>query len=111
MGAETPDEITLEEGVVIDFAALRGTGLLWLINKVVFHPRGFAFALQLEDDGSASGWTLLGDGTEPWRYEGEQDGRPIDDVGFERAEAFLAAFRPQNVVAEPAAGQTAQDGA
>lgn len=56
------------------FADLRDSGLLWLINRVVFHPRGYALALHFEDTpdrnlaegGEVTGWSILGDGTEPW---------------------------------------------
>lgn len=47
------------------FIDLRDSGLLWLINRVVFHPRGFALAL-LVRNGEAVGWELLGDGEEVW---------------------------------------------
>lgn len=84
----------LDQGVVDDgrevplarpFAELRPAGLLWLINRVVFHPRGYALALQMTDDGVALGWSLLGDGTEPWQFAGDE----TDDML--RAEATLAA--------------------
>lgn len=48
---------------------LRADGLLWLINRTVFHPRGYALGM---DDGKATGrvaFTLYGDGSEPWRFE------------------------------------------
>lgn len=51
------------------FSELRDSGLLWLINRAVFHPRGRALALHLDDGGHAIGWHLLGDGAEPWRFE------------------------------------------
>ena len=47
--------------------ALKDSGLLWLINRVVFHPRGFALALH-EEDGTIVGWSLQGDGSEPWSF-------------------------------------------
>jgi len=50
------------------FHELRDTGLLWLINTTVFHPRGYALSITLDDDGVATGWGLLGDGTERWAY-------------------------------------------
>ena len=55
------------------FSELRDSGLLWLINRVVFHPRGYA--LGLVPDGQSNGdnylgWRLQGDGSEPWRFEG-----------------------------------------
>lgn len=46
---------------------LSATGLLWLINRVVFHPRGFALFLAV-DDGQVTGWGLHGDGTEVWHF-------------------------------------------
>lgn len=57
------------------FAELRSSGLLWLINAAVFHPRGFALSLHRELDGSFSGWSLLGDGSEPWRFDADMDAR------------------------------------
>lgn len=67
---------------------LRETGLLWLINRTVFHPRGFALALTFEKEGGALlGWELLGDGTECWRMTAE-----MDDCHFaEVAEFFRTA--------------------
>lgn len=43
---------------------MRADGLLWLINRCVFHPRGYALALDVEK----GRWFLLGDGTEPWNF-------------------------------------------
>lgn len=65
---------------------LADSGLLWLINATVFHPRGFALALHRQD-GELVGWSLLGDGTEPWQYEGD-----VDDK-FAAAEATFADAR------------------
>ena len=55
------------------FSELRDTGLLWLFNRVVFHPRGYALAIHsdAERDGSALGWSIMGDGTEPWSMGAE----------------------------------------
>jgi len=54
------------------FEELRDSGLLWLINKVVFHPRGYALALHYEgklpDLGKCTGWSLQGDGSETWIF-------------------------------------------
>jgi len=52
---------------------LRDTGLLWLINRQVFHPRGFALAV----DSEGGGLSLLGDGVEPWNFE---DGTETDTL-------------------------------
>lgn len=70
------------------FEDLRPTGLLWLINAAVFHPRGFALAL-CYDGGRLAGWRLLGDGSEPWRFEGDSIDRHFGEV-----EALFAAHRP-----------------
>lgn len=51
-----------DAGPVID---LQQTGLLWLINRVVFHPRGFALAF----DPKTRVFTLLGNGRESWHFE------------------------------------------
>lgn len=50
---------------------LRDTGLLWLINRAVFHPRGYALALHISDPDAAgvkavTGWSLEGDGNDVW---------------------------------------------
>lgn len=43
---------------------LRASGLLWLINATVFHPRGFALAIDTE----TGAFSLLGNGCEPWFF-------------------------------------------
>lgn len=59
---------------VRSFDELRETGLLWLINRVVMHPRGYALAIHHDEAGHASGWSVIGDGTEPWSFHpGESD--------------------------------------
>lgn len=42
----------------------RADGLLWLVNRTVFHPRGYALGLDVEK----GRWFLLGDGSEPWNF-------------------------------------------
>ena len=83
------------------FEELRSTGLLWLINRVALHPRGYALALVYPDgaelpaiergDVEPVGWQLIGDGSECWMFGSGPDGRLLDDVGFERVAALLAA--------------------
>lgn len=52
------------------FSEMRDTGLLWLLNRVVFHPRGFALGFELDADGTTvTGWQLLGHGDESWNYD------------------------------------------
>lgn len=69
------------------FEELSDSGLLWLINRTVFHPRGYALALTIAD-GKAVGWSLLGDGTEPWQFGDDENDK------FRRAEAALKGQAP-----------------
>lgn len=71
------------------FEDLRPTGLLWLINTTVFHPRGYALALYLDDDGQALGWSLMGDGTEPWTMGDPPEGYPSLDELFTAAKQLM----------------------
>ncbi|QJT01779.1 hypothetical protein G9272_16890 [Streptomyces asoensis] len=76
--APTPDYRPLLE--------LSESGLLWLINRTVFHPRGLALALY-QDGQVAHGWTLIGaGGDEPFTFPESTD---LD--GFKRAEKTLRA--------------------
>jgi len=73
------------ERVAFGFHRLHDTGVLWLINRVVFHPRGFALAVEYgEDSKEPLGWSIQGDGKEPWRFEGVDE----DDL-FTAFEAVL----------------------
>lgn len=58
------------------FDDLRASGLLWLINRVVFHPRGYALGF-VYHEGELSGWKLQGDGTDPYRYGDDTDERDL----------------------------------
>lgn len=79
--------LRLSPSVPVD---LRGDGVLWLVNRVVFHPRGFA--LGADPDGSLR---LFGDGSEPWNYaESMHDG---EDERFCLVEALLARAVINNV--------------
>ena len=70
---------------------LRSSGLLWLINRVVFHPRGAALALHETPSGEITGWRLLTpDGHEPFTFPDE-----TDTEGFRRAEETLRASLTQ----------------
>ncbi|MFF5968186.1 hypothetical protein ACFY64_31585 [Streptomyces collinus] len=69
------------------FAALRDSGLLWLINRVALHPRGLALALHLDEHGQAYGWSLVAsDEGEPWMFA-----PATDNDGYRRAEKTIAA--------------------
>lgn len=66
---------------------LRSSGLLWLINATVFHPRGFALGIAYRGGDEPIGWCLFGDGTESWRFDEQAD--PL----FAAAEATFTALR------------------
>lgn len=62
------------DGLGRPFSELRDTGLLWLINRVAFHPRGFALTLHTvrgDDGDTVTGWSLEGDGQEVWVFGDE----------------------------------------
>lgn len=75
-----------------EFEELRELGILYLINKCVFHPRGFALALSYDINGDLAGWQILGDGTEAWSMSEE-----LDNTLFPAVEAFLNSLRPDEV--------------
>lgn len=62
------------------WSELRDSGLLWLVNTTVMHPRGYALGLHYSDateGAEPDGWVLMGDGTEPWVF---QDGPDLADL-------------------------------
>ena len=68
---------------------LRSSGLLWLINRVVFHPRGYALALEVNEDGDVEGWSLAGGGTEPYEFAPD-----VDEAQLLAAANFTLGLRP-----------------
>lgn len=82
-----------------DFVELSSSGVLWAINRMVFHPRGYALTLIKDGDGNATGWYLQGDGKEPWKYQ--------PDAGED--ESFRAFEHTLYMQALPAAQQRVQD--
>lgn len=70
----------------------RQEGLVWLANAAIFHPRGYALTVHLDDDGEPYGLSVQGDGLEPWHY-----GAPVDVEGpfvdFTRAEMLRSIAR------------------
>lgn len=70
------------------FSELSTTGMLWFINRSVFHPLGFALAVQKEADGTVTGWTMQGSGDECWTFTND-----ADDEEFAKAHTFLRSLR------------------
>lgn len=66
------------------FEALRSSGILWLINTTVFHPRGMALAIELDDEGDCIGWKLCTD-NEAWVFTDTEA-----NIGFDSFEMFIA---------------------
>lgn len=79
-----------------EFSELKSSGLLWLMNRTVFHPRGFALAFVFDPNISTEplAWKLLGDGITPWEM-GDTD---------EEAQEYLAKI---NALLAPHKGETA----
>lgn len=67
---------------------LTSSGLLWLINRTTFHPRGLALALWMDESGGRLlGWRLVrADSGEPFEFPAD-----VDRDGYQRAEATLRA--------------------
>jgi hypothetical protein len=68
---------------------LMDSGMLWLINRSTFHPRGFSLVLETDDNtGDVIGWKLLGNGQELWSFQHHND-----EEKFFKAEATLKSLR------------------
>lgn len=65
------------------FNEFQAEGLLWALNRYIFHPRGLAIQFTYIED-EVVGWGVLGDGKEVWAFDD-----PTDDSGFERFNKFL----------------------
>ena len=86
-GARKGEGVVSEPSPPRPLSELSDSGLLWLINRVVFHPRGFALQLVKDfETGEIVGWRLSGDGTQAWHMEG-------DEPEFESTEATFAAAK------------------
>lgn len=70
----------------IDIDDLHSSGLLWYINRVAFHPHGFALAVTYDHYGRPT-WYLQGNGSEIWSFTSETDDDMFEAVmaTFERA--------------------------
>lgn len=67
------ERATMEIPRVRSWNEFRKSGLLWLINRVLFHPRGRAINLVFNEGGESLGWSLHGDGKKPWSFPVEED--------------------------------------
>lgn len=69
-------ELTTKDGVyraeqrdAFSFDQLRETGVLFMVNRVLLHPRGYALALEYgEGEKEPRGWNIVGNGKEIWSF-------------------------------------------
>lgn len=86
MTEKTSDTIRHNGVPAFDFKRLSEYGVLWLINRTVFHPRGYALSLIFEDGiEEPTGWSIIGDGSEPWKFDDSID----EDERFLQIEGLL----------------------
>lgn len=72
------------ERQVASWKEFQESGLLWLLNTTVLHPRGYALAL-VQEEGEVIGWRLMGDGTEAIVFEDD----PVLDARFSAVKELL----------------------
>jgi len=54
-----PASVPAPERAAYSFEQLADTGVLWMLNRVLFHPRGFALALDSADgESEPRGWSV-----------------------------------------------------
>lgn len=88
---EGEGEVTRAIHRIFSLDDLRSNGLLWLINRAVFHPRGFALAVVYGPNDDVIGLEVKGDGSEPWAFSESMEER--ENECFEAVEAFFARLR------------------
>lgn len=73
--------------MIYEMKTLEDEGLLWLVNKVVFNPRGYELQFVYDvTSGDVMGWRLVGNG------EDEID-TDDDHHGFEQCMSFFEKVR------------------
>lgn len=82
---ECPETIRHENTMVFGFEQLSPLGVLWIINRVIFHPRGYALAIVFDDDKKEPiGWRIQGRGGGVWSFDIDENEK------FDAFEALLA---------------------
>lgn len=84
----TQNEPTADNGEQMRPVHIRESGLLWLINKSLMHPRGYALAY----DDDTQQFFVMGDGEEAWHFNtvNEDPAKGIDeDVMLAKIKALL----------------------
>lgn len=76
---------------------LQDTGILWAINRYIFHPRGLTFALGLDRDKSPEPYCFVmgGDGSEIVQFD------ETENDEFQVFEGFIAYLQGRNPEFQP----------
>lgn len=86
---ESAGKIIEESAEARPWSELATSGLLWLINTSVLHPRGYALAIGFNDDGECDGWRIVGDGSEPWQFGCDDETQKMLDERFKAIRDLL----------------------
>jgi hypothetical protein len=102
MSERLPERKPAPERSVYTFDDFGNLGMLWLINRAVFHPRGFALALDYADgESEPRGWSVHAAATgEPFSF-GLPDG--MEEERFRSVEEILAVAREYGAAPAPLA--------
>ena len=84
------------------FSEMKTRGVLWLLNRVAFHPRGFALCFHYPDGVAReriesgeippTGWSIIGNGKEVFTFGLD----PEEDDLFDAVEVLLDEARERN---------------
>jgi hypothetical protein len=84
------------ETPLFDIADLMDQGVLWAVNRAVFHPRGFALKLHVEGR-NVLGWSIEGDGSEPWHMALDDATMERQQKAFDALENMLGGLKTEGV--------------
>lgn len=86
---DSAGQIIQESHEAYSWAEFASSGLLWLFNTSVLHPRGYALQIGFDDDGKCEGWCIVGDGTEPWQFSTDEETKAMIDARFAALKELL----------------------
>jgi hypothetical protein len=89
-------KVSAMSGYKLALEALVDKGILLMINTQVFHPRGVALSIVLDDNGRPAGFEILGDGTERWDFDDD----PIVDEKWKAFNKMLNEAMTANLIGE-----------
>lgn len=99
MTRDVPETEPGDERAAFTFHQLADFGVLWLINRAIFHPRGYALALDYaEGETEPRGWSIIAtDGMEPYTFSLPAG---LEDTRFRDVERLLSSARTYGRVPE-----------